>query len=212
MKPHTTILSHWDLDHVIGVAFAKQIIFKRPWIAPDLNVLLKSQVSMGALRVAKYLELYNQLYLVDSKYRNHSIYSQSNISIWCGKGNVKGRRLTETNNAGLIIEFKQGKILTLLPGDCEYLALPDNLNFSKKRFNNLIIPHHCSEMDTSLLSTTSITKDYAIISVSRWNKKRPNSVHKDHLQTGCKYSVEETGNLFRIEIPSVTNIHIDRFY
>ncbi|NFG41028.1 MBL fold metallo-hydrolase [Clostridium botulinum] len=209
MKPHTIILSHWDLDHVIGVVFAKQWIFKRPWIAPDLNVLPTSQVSMGALRVAKYLELYNQLYLVDSKYRNHLIYSKSNISIWCGKGNVKGRRLTETNNAGLIIEFNQGEILTLLPGDCEYLALPDNLNFSKKRFNHIVIPHHCSAMDTSVLSTKSVTNDYAIISVNQWNKIRPNQVHKDYLQNNCKYSIEETGGRFCIDIPSVAGININ---
>lgn len=203
MKPHITIISHWDLDHIIGVVFAKQWIFRHPWIAPNLNVLPEGQVSIGALRVAKYLELYNQLFLVDNKDRNKLIYSTSNFKVWCGKGKVKGKSLTETNNAGLIIEIKNKDVLTLLTGDCEYLALADGLNFSKKRYNHLVIPHHCSKMNTSPLNCTPSSGDFAIISVSKSNKKRPNVEHKDYLENEAKYLVEKTGDYFCIEISSL---------
>ena len=123
--------------------------------------------------------------------------------MWCGKGKVRGKSLTETNNAGLIIEIKNKDVLTLLTGDCEYLALADGLNFSKKRFNHLVIPHHCSKMNTSPLNRTHSAGDLAIISVSKSNKKRPNVEHKDYLENEAKYLVKKTGDYFCIEISSL---------
>jgi len=228
MKPNATILSHWDLDHVIGVVFAKQDVFRIPWIAPNINVLPKRQMSMGSLRVAKYLELYNRLFLVDNNLRNKLIYSTStkSLKIWHGKG--KEFKLTETNNAGLIIEFtkeevkeeveekvekkvKNGvkkEVRTLLPGDCEYLALPEDLGFSTKRFNHLVVPHHCSSMDTTCLNTTSKDEDIAIISVSKNNSIRPNREHRNFLEESANYKVELTGGRFCIDIPSLGKVGI----
>ncbi len=168
-KPHGIILSHWDMDHLIGVMFSNDSIYDVDWIAPDPNILPDCQFSVNAARIAKYLESKNILNLVDSCERNNRIYKGTNISIWCGQGNVKGKRLTETNNASLIIEFDTA----LLPGDCEYLAFPMAMKKSLKKL--MVVPHHCSAMDSSTVITNKGAS--AIISVSPRNKKRPDKNH-----------------------------------
>ena len=170
-KPHGIILSHWDMDHLIGVMFSNDSIYEVDWIAPDPNILPDCQFSVNAARIAKYLESKNILRLVDSSERNNRIYKGANISIWCGQGNVKGKRLTETNNASLIIEFDTA----LLPGDCEYLAFPMAMKKTAKNF--MVVPHHCSAMDSSTVVTNKGAS--AIIPVSLRNKKRPD---KDHMK------------------------------
>ncbi|MGG7198542.1 hypothetical protein ACQPUI_17730 [Clostridium butyricum] len=195
IKPHNVILSHWDLDHLVGVVFAQQCIFEIPWIAPDLNNIPYKQVSMGALRVSKFLELKNQLNLVNINNKNCRIFSNGYLSLWQGKGsrNIKHTSLTETNNSSLIIEIKNNKNFMLLPGDCEYLCLPDNLDFKNKIYRYLVVPHHCSKMDTSLVNIkSSLNNNLAIISVSKDNEKRPELNHLNYLMNNCNYNISLT--------------------
>lgn len=203
IKPHNVILSHWDLDHVIGVVFAQQHVFEVPWIAPDLNSIPEKQISMGALRVAKYLELKNKLNLININNKNNCIFSKGCISLWEGKGTlgVAHTSLTETNNSSLVMEITNlNGDLILLPGDCEYLCLPDRLNFITKRYKYLIVPHHCSDMDTTLLNGNSFGQDYAIISAGRYNTERPYKAHLEYLENTCKYTVIKTQDYLIIHI------------
>lgn len=44
VKPCCVILSHWDLDHIIGCAYAEPEVFRVPWIAPFV-ALTKSKAT-----------------------------------------------------------------------------------------------------------------------------------------------------------------------
>lgn len=206
-KPHGIILSHWDMDHLIGVMFSNDFLYTKEWIAPDPNILPQKQLSVNAARIAKYLESRNILNLVDSSARNSRIYNGSEVCVWCGQGKISEGKLTEANNAGLIIEFESEKKTAhagdcrraLLSGDCEYLAFPTAMGFSKKTYETLVVPHHGSQMITTNIS--SIKKGIAVISVSPRNKIRPNIDHMDDLKAKG-YSCCLTQQCC-IEIPSV---------
>lgn len=65
LKPSCVILSHWDLDHIIGCAYAEREIFTCKWIAPNLTSSRDNKPSINAVRIAKYLDLLGNLNLVD---------------------------------------------------------------------------------------------------------------------------------------------------
>lgn len=138
MKPHLNILSHWDMDHILGVAFAQKNMFNHPWIAPNLNEL--STISASAARLAKYLCWKNQLYLVNDNFLGKLVYNGRMFKLWRGIGSTN--TLNKANNFGLIIELIGDKRM-LLPGDCEYKMFPTQLGVSSNRYNYLMVPHHC---------------------------------------------------------------------
>lgn len=204
MRPHLNILSHWDLDHIIGVVFAQDDMFNHPWIAPDLNEL--STTSISAARLAKYLCWKNQLFLIDKSFLGAIVHRGTGFKLWRGAGrNNTGRPnygMNKENNYGLIIELF-GHYNMLLPGDCEYVMFPANLRFYTKKFNYLMVPHHCSKMQLIPLASSSSGNDYAIISVgdNSYNPKHPYLPHINALQK--EYLIKQTVGSWYIEIPSL---------
>lgn len=204
MRPHLNILSHWDMDHIIGVVFAQDDMFNHPWIAPDLNEL--STTSISATRLAKYLCWKNQLFLIDKGFLGTIVHSGTGFRLWRGAGRANTGRpnygMNKENNYGLIIELF-GDNNMLLPGDCEYAMLPAKLGFSTKKFNYLMVPHHCSRMQLIPLASGSSENDYAVISVgdNSYKPKHPYHPHKDELEK--EYKIKQTVGNWYIEIPSL---------
>lgn len=201
VKPNVVMLSHWDLDHILGVVYANSKIFNVAWIAPDLNPIIKTNINSH--RLAKYLEALGVLFLLDSGIIDTDIYSNGNLTVWKCKGKKTPRpgtgynNLSEPNNSGLAIEIKinstKGQVLTLLPGDAEYLALPKNMNFSTQNYDYLVVPHHGSNIDTSHLCKGAAGSKDAIISASGRNKKHPCANHMNEL-TASGYNYEILGH------------------
>lgn len=204
LKPHLNILSHWDMDHIIGVTFAQKNMFEHPWIGPNLNEL--SNLTVSAARLAKYLDWKNQLFLVDDKFLGRLVYCGPSFRLWRGEGHSYS--LSKANNFGLIIELL-GKKRMLLPGDCEYRMLPSRLRFSFNRYNYLIVPHHCSAMKLLALSPKSDDIDYAIISAgdNSYKPKHPADEHIIHLRNG-NYNIVQTVGNWCVDIPSVNSAKI----
>lgn len=209
-KPHVNILSHWDMDHIIGVAFTKNNMFEHPWIAPDINELSTSEKTMGAVRLAKYLCWKKQLYLIDKSFLGGLVYKSAGGSfrLWRGLGkNNNGRLkhgLNKKNNFGLIIELL-GNRKMILPGDCEYAMFPQQL-INSKGYDYLVVPHHCSRMQCiNLQSRRRINeKNYAIISVgdNSYKPKHPYFAHIRYLKT-ISYDIIQTTKNWYIEVPSL---------
>lgn len=162
-KPHLIILSHWDLDHIMGVAYSKDSLFKVNWIAPSMEKLPNRQYSISAARLAKYLCWKKKLYLIDEGLNGENIFYSGSFQIWKGEGkgntdklkskgkvvSVKGveiKGLNKANNIGLIITLKNNNNEMLLPGDCEYLMIPSKIYSHNTRYDTMIVPHHGSSM------------------------------------------------------------------
>lgn len=208
LKPCCVILSHWDLDHIIGCAYAEPEVFRVPWIAPFV-ALTKSKTNGGGcpnkIRLANYLHQLGNLYLVDRKQPNKLIAMIScakdvEIRLWLGNG--YDRSITLENRRGLILEIVDRRSRNphvLLAGDVPYQCMPDILNVP---VNFMHVPHHCSNMISARLKKIPGVGSCAVISTNRDNNGKINcdSVHHDELE--CKFS--EVINTIDTENPSHT--------
>lgn len=164
------ILSHWDLDHILGCAYAPQYLFHRKWIAP--NFPTNDKIVISARRLAIYLDRIGSLILVDrnpTPQRTGAFASltdstgDSIISFWIGNGlariipGVKRKeanyKISKINREGIIIEIAnknhQGKTINcLLTGDVPYSSIPNGVNLTNNSpIDYLVVPHHGSNMD-----------------------------------------------------------------
>jgi beta-lactamase superfamily II metal-dependent hydrolase len=190
INPQIIILSHWDLDHILGITNTADSIYDSVWIVPDLWGLKRfvakkksgevnyKYVSDSAKRLLKYLDWRNRdnLLIIDDSFSRKQIYSNTldSVSIWTGERcdksgmNIKKKHymITAANNFGLII-YLRNQYSALLPGDCEYQILPDDL--LNKEVNYLVVPHHCSKMSEPNIKE-AIYNRKAILSYGIHNK------------------------------------------
>lgn len=226
-KPDIIILSHWDLDHILGVAFSNQNMFKVPWIAPTMGNIEPSEYSVSASRLAKYLSWKGILYIIDDCLNEKDIFIIDTFQLWKGTGKengaplkrvgknievqgVKIHGLNKANNSGLIIKLVTDDTDMLLPGDCEYTMLPKSIFSHKIRYSIIVVPHHCSNMilyRCKRKSKIKGKKDNAIISVgsNTYKPKHPWGVHINFLKR-LKYKIYKTnedgleGYMIRVDL------------
>lgn len=177
VNPCCVILSHWDLDHIIGCAYAEPKVFRVPWIAPFVSLTksnAKKAKEKGAypnkIRLANYLRQLGSLYLVDRKQTNKliaviSCAKDAEIRLWLGSGYDKN--ITAENRRGLILEIvdkHSRKPHILLTGDVPYESMPDILNIP---VDFMHVPHHCSNMILNRLKKIPGVGNCAVISTNR---------------------------------------------
>lgn len=195
INPQMVILSHWDLDHILGVTNASDSIYDAIWIVPDLwglqNIkrngkIDNSLISSSAKRLLKYLDWKNRgdLVILDDSLSKRLIYENPTrtMSIWSGeRRSVSGKNenkekynITKANNFGLMIFLKR-KYTALLPGDCEYSVMADDL--LQKKINYFVVSHHCSKMLKPLIKAADNVKK-AILSYGIHNSYgHPDRLH-----------------------------------
>lgn len=195
--PLAVVLSHWDLDHILGVTNAADNIYDAVWIVPDIYTFKKNTrtypkyISTSAKRLLKYLDWRNstKLIRISDEFKRQMVYqnSQKAFSIWTGERRLirgKNRRnecytITEANNFGLIL-FLSNQYTALLPGDCAYKVLPAPLK--SKEINYLVAPHHCSKMSSPNIKPATKGKKKAVLTFGLYNTfGHPNPLHKDEL-------------------------------
>lgn len=195
--PIAVVLSHWDLDHILGVTNAADNIYDAVWIVPDIYTSNKTTraypkyISTSAKRLLKYLDWRNStgLIRISDEFKRQMVYQngQKAFSIWTGERrpihgkNQKNERytITEANNFGLIL-FLRSQYTALLPGDCAYEVLPDPL--TSREINHLVAPHHCSKMSSPNIMPATRGKKKAILTFGIYNTfGHPNPLHKDEL-------------------------------
>lgn len=187
------ILSHWDVDHISGIEYYNENLLyskKMIWIAPDVNLLGKDELSASAFRLAAYLANKSQLYLADSLNKCINIGNRV-LEIWQGDGtqhkNVLSNKTEATHNnvIGLLVEIKGfGKavvndmveakhsmrfpqdVRALLCGDCTFLSIPKQLK--NKQYDILVTPHHGTDTTTPDIRGTQ--NAVAIISAGKVDK------------------------------------------
>jgi beta-lactamase superfamily II metal-dependent hydrolase len=188
MQPHMVILSHWDCDHFLGAAFCGRKMFDCKWIAPDFRNI--SSTSVSAWRLAIFLNQRKKLELV-SNYNSKiaSVVVSKNIfNLYEGKGTGY---LSKSNESGLIIEISNNHMNSLFCGDVSYEALPQSLDFSSKDYDNLVVPHHGSNMDTGYLHRVNNKRSY--ICASGNIIERPSASHQNALKN-AGYTITLSGS------------------
>lgn len=201
-KPDGIILSHWDLDHILGCVYANNGVFEVPWVAPDLNAK-EHEGTINAKRLARYLEVKGNLYLAEIGYKNPDYISRQvlyeNDKVSVGRANGKAlasskkieraetgekgyKRLTKINNTGIIISIKGEDGYTVLAGDAEYGVWPECIRQEGVQCNYLLVPHHASKMRLATMPAAKTNQGRAIVCASGEKEVRPYNEHMVGLQ------------------------------
>lgn len=171
IEPDLIILSHWDLDHILGIPYADSAIWNSHWVVPDLwglqNYTYKKNgkikykyLSDSAKRLLKFLAWKHpdKIVIIDEEWKEQCIYSDTSgkFKLWCGKRvttcgyNAKKKKycITCANNFGLIITTRGNNKTALLAGDCDYKIIPNEI--WKENFDYVVVPHHGSRISKVL--------------------------------------------------------------
>jgi len=137
-SPNIVIISHYDADHYLGVAYANPKIYDKIWIGkfPDKHT------NMSALRLIYNLVVKGKIWLIDHKCNGTCFFSNHDKSINLYKGRGRYGVVNSNNNSGIILEIKGQKQEILLLGDCEYNELPNIIK--DKTYDLIQVPHHGS--------------------------------------------------------------------
>lgn len=209
IKPDIMILSHWDVDHLLGVYLVDEKSYAEVWLAPDYQ---ERRMNQSISRLAKYLCLYKKLYLIGDYFKGKLVYNSEYMQIY--KGKIKGKGYNKpnqiANNHGLILLLENNHGVDILPGDCEYDMWPDIIWEQINGRINMVVPHHCANMVTKAMSDICqrVQPNNAIISVGDNTYGHPNEQHRCDLYN-MGYSVSETRNTKWIDI---SNSCMETFY
>ncbi len=178
LKASIVIISHWDSDHYWG-AYTNEKLWNVPWIAPDCA----EEGNITGKRLIRFLKNLKKMYLIERLHTNQGTTSPTQpfakleikqkdfkLEIYCGSG--KDKQITKKNCEGLVLKITNNSVSTLMCGDVPYLCLSDINTNNPQSYEYIIVPHHCSEMDTSKLNKQYLSIENAIICEKKETKKK----------------------------------------
>ena len=152
LEPKAIILSHWDLDHILGIAYVgkgyddtrehicdKDIL----WIVPDMRKILKSVSQSARLLLLYLLRNGRNVYLADNSGKEGGIVfasTDNRFEIWQGSG--KAGKFNRNNNIGFIVKINDTNGKIFFPGDCEYSKMPEQCH---DIYKYMMVSHHGAE-------------------------------------------------------------------
>ena len=140
------VLSHWDADHIMGIAYAPDKVFDVPWVAPDV-----SDCSLNARRLACFLDYKKKLNLVQKNQNPRTVFVSGFLELAMGK-NKSVDDVSRANSSGLVIAYRTSKTNSIFCGDVPYKALvPIASGIWNYEYKNIVVPHHAREMDAGSL-------------------------------------------------------------
>lgn len=168
VDPSIILLSHWDLDHILGVHLLSEKVFididkqkeTTYWIAPNLKMLSKEKISVSSARLCAYL-VKNKVILMFGNGVSESLdetkklvsvleSKDKKIKIYQGTGRDTANGIR--NNIGLILSIevdtnnnKSQKMTQrlLFTGDCEYAQMHSEI--FREKYDFLVTAHHGSK-------------------------------------------------------------------
>lgn len=195
------VLSHWDMDHILGVVELKRHQFHTTWIMPDLP----KKLSNGAKRLAAFLSIdpnINSVF-VDESLKGQIIFDNEFFMLGKGKSNNPSTDTSYTvnNNLGLILVIKTATQKMLFPGDCEYIQFP--VGFFQN-YDAMVISHHgakIKQLDLTILGfpIANCTNKFAVSCVGK-NPSYPETAHKGTIEA-LGYKLDKTRNYKDVDRP-----------
>lgn len=219
--PELIILSHWDIDHILGASFwgdntsnssdlgKGYLVYKdTSWLAPDFDLVHKKTKS--AFILCCYLLKNKKMLLINELESN--IISCNNFKLLQGTGRGKGNE--KNNNIGLVMELSLNKDsdkigedscnrqYALLMGDCDFQKL-GYLTNTDIQYDILVTSHHGS--DKTLPNVYGNRNARGIISVGIDNRySHPGLTHMAYLQRHG-FDIYFTIDVVKIEISMSTD-------
>lgn len=196
IQPQLIILSHWDIDHIIGIAEIDndKIYEDTIWIAPNPLLLGDEKTSFSAARLCLYLLRKNRISLLHQGKNANPLnadettssggkvtkYCQNNFELFQGNGkdDSNGRR----NNIGLILRIRLKDSLNynaLFAGDCSFEQMPEELKDGCYAF--LLTAHHGSK-NALPNDVYSDGNGLAVISYGKNSHGHPDKEHTNALK------------------------------
>ncbi|MFM9535361.1 hypothetical protein [Lysinibacillus sp. IITD104] len=196
-KSNLIMLSHWDLDHILGVSKFSNIDYEKTWIVPQIIDTASESSKRLAVYIAKESNI-NAVFAADT-FNGTVIFKSDYFVLGKGQGNQSGKKMTigntyswktkynNLNNLGLILEVKNNGHSMLLPGDCEYIEFPQ---LFMKLYNTIVVPHHGAAVEGVALPDRSVHCSEAIACVNRKKSRGyPKKKHVDILENHKGYKV-----------------------
>jgi beta-lactamase superfamily II metal-dependent hydrolase len=133
-----TIISHWDLDHYLGITLLKNIggIINKPWIGPARI----SGCNLTRLLNIIYCKSGKKLILIDESLQG-VIYTNGELVLYKGHG-------IEKNDSGIVLMVNGANKKFVSLGDLDYKYL-DVTQLPFTDLNYLVVPHHGAQMEGS---------------------------------------------------------------
>ncbi|MEK5230808.1 hypothetical protein MHB42_03455 [Lysinibacillus sp. FSL K6-0232] len=196
-KSNLIMLSHWDLDHILGASKLDKVDYEKTWIVPQII----DTASESSKRLAAYLAKesnINTIFVADT-FNGAVIFNNDYFVLGKGKGNPAGKKVSvgntynwktkynDLNNLGLILEVKNNGCSMLLPGDCEYIEFP---SYFMKSYSIIVVPHHGATVNGVALPNKHVQCSEAIACVNlKKTKGYPKRDHVNILQHNKGYKV-----------------------
>ncbi|MPM95142.1 hypothetical protein SDC9_142293 [bioreactor metagenome] len=195
LKASVVVLSHWDLDHILGITLNNPNFDRCVFIAPRFNDIKSRWVS--AIRMCAVLKIRGADFcLISKEFENSIVYEtpSKEVTIWKGKAIVMNN-INAKNNFGLILKL-QGNDSMLLPGDCDYDVMNMNPNIFATTYSHIVIPHHGSVMG-NVLSVLKKNSKSGIAYVCQGEKTGNFKADSNLVQnyTSLNYKVKNTKDL-----------------
>lgn len=192
------ILSHWDLDHILGVCCNQHCLKEKIWIVPDFEKMY-SQPTASIKRLCNYLikDGKSKLFMVDTSQENKKdkpFFESSNKAVTIYKGELRASHgVNKRNNGGLLLKLENNRNI-LLPGDCENQVILKVTGANQ--YDNVLVPHHGAVMSEPTFRGKKGKKNAAYISCGKitGNCKLDDKIVTKYKAKGFKY-IRKTKNL-----------------
>ena len=169
-------ISHWDMDHILGIVYNQKCLYGKTWIAPDIGIIYKNKPNLSLIRLTNYLITVgkSELNFIDTRDNNKTRHISNEITLFLGdpksktytykyKNETKTHTINAINNGGILMSIKLNKSNILFTGDCDNNAIPSDA--TKVEYDYEVVPHHGSIMNDPIIKakTGKITKVFICI-------------------------------------------------
>ena len=208
-------ISHWDMDHVLGIVYNKKCLYGKTWIGPDMGIIYKNEPPLPLIRLTNHLitEGKSRIFFVDTRDQTKAWSLSNELTLFLGEpssssckyktkdGKIKKHTINDINNGGILLSIELNNTNLLFTGDCDNKIIPSNAT----QTDYVVVPHHGSIMNDPVVRakpgkdtkaficignvTGKFTKDPDIVTKYISNQGFSEVLETKDLNSNCYYKV-----------------------